>query len=208
MLDLYSGSKRWAKEIPPISFHEYFGAVWTPFFFHEIAAQMDEAKLSFVGSIDMASNRSDLCIPDQAMQHFRKLQTLEDQELFKDCLVNRVFRRDLFIKGERRLTLKEQVQALQSLQFMLTKAREECGLNKVELDGVMATMPSDPYDKLLDALAVGSANGRNVARAARGGLKGRRDVYWRYPRLVRLKICHADSRSRNGERNCASTKWL
>jgi len=144
---------------PIYLFHEYFGEEWTPFFFHEIAAQMDEAKLSFVGSIDMAFNRRDLCIPDNAMHHFLKLRTVEDQELFKDCWVNQSFRRDLFIKGGRRLTPKEQVQALRPLRFMLKKPREKCGLSRVKVGGIMVSLPADPYDNLLDALAKGPQTG-------------------------------------------------
>ena len=140
-------------------FHEYFGAQWTPFFFHEVAAQMDSAKLSFLGATNMASNRIDFCIPGEAKDQFLKLRNVADQELFKDALVNQGYRCDLFIKGGRPLTLKQQIKTLESLRFMLAKARKECLLDKVNLPGIVVTVAADPYDKFLDALAKGPQSG-------------------------------------------------
>lgn len=156
-------------------FHEYFNPHWAPFFFHEVAADMAKAELTFVGSADMAFNNLDLAIPATLRGAFESMSTTADQELLKGVRANQTFRRDLYFKGTPdRLPLDEQVAALKALHFGLSRARAECTL-KVEIPAGVANLPDKPFAALLDALAKAPVSGQALRSLLPEGQIGDRD---------------------------------
>lgn len=78
--------------------HEFFPRHWTPFYFEDVASDMDRCGLAFVGSIPGWMNIRDLAIP----QKFRGLlDTAPSRLVFethKSFVLNEMFRRDLYVK--------------------------------------------------------------------------------------------------------------
>jgi SAM-dependent methyltransferase len=160
---------------PTYVFHEYFNPHWSPFFFHEVAADMAKAELGFVGSINMASNNLDLAIPATLRSAFDSMTTTADQELLKGIWANQTFRRDLFVKGPlQRLSLDEQVAALKALHFGLSRSRADCTL-KVAVPAGNANLPDKPFATFLDAMAKAPVSGAALRNLLPEGQIGDRD---------------------------------
>ena len=83
----------------PYAAHEYFGAHWQPMYFADVAAEMAERDLGFIGQLPLYLNYRDLTIPPSAMDLFRQVTDRASFESLKDFAINEFFRGDLYIKG-------------------------------------------------------------------------------------------------------------
>ncbi len=146
---------------PAYVIHEYLGDSWKLYFFHEAAEEMERAKLTFIGSARIGQARVDLCLPADARKHLTRFNNPGTLELFKDIWHNQTFRQDLYVKGVTRLTPQKQVELMTPLRFGLARPRENCAL-QVPVPAGQATLPEDPYGKLLDALAGGIKTGGDL----------------------------------------------
>ncbi len=146
---------------PAYVIHEYLNENWRPFFFHEVADELSEAKLSFVGSADLLMNVKDLCLPPRAHANLDNYRGTAAKELYKDVWHNQKFRQDIFVKGVAKLTEAQQLQILSAMRFCLIRNRSTCALN-IEAPAGEATLADDPYALLLDALADGIKTGAEL----------------------------------------------
>jgi Predicted methyltransferase regulatory domain len=102
--------------------HEYLNQYWRPLFHYEVVSMFTVAKLDYISVAEIdATFESCFFTPEQ----HAILQTITDSillEQVKDTFLNRKFRRDLFVRGARKLTPVEQrIQLFESIQFTLTK---------------------------------------------------------------------------------------
>jgi hypothetical protein len=79
--------------------HEYLHAHWVPMYFSQVAAEMAEHDLYFVGQLPLYLNYRDLAIPASLAGVFEKVNDRITFETMKDYATNQFFRRDVFIKG-------------------------------------------------------------------------------------------------------------
>jgi len=79
--------------------HEYFGADWHPMYFADVAAEMMERSLGFIGQLPLYLNYRDLTIPASAMDLFRGVSDRASFESLKDFAINEFFRGDLYVKA-------------------------------------------------------------------------------------------------------------
>ncbi len=164
-----------ARRSPTYVFHEYFNPHWTPFFHHEVAAEMAGAALTYAASTNIAWNNRDLSVPSNLNAVFDSFTSSGDQELLKGVWTNQPFRRDIYVKGEAEpLTSGEQVAALEALYFGLAKDRSACPL-KVSVPAGVATLPDKPFSPLLDALQKSPVSGKDLRRLLPDGAVGDRD---------------------------------
>ncbi|MGH8259599.1 MAG: methyltransferase regulatory domain-containing protein, partial [Steroidobacteraceae bacterium] len=87
------------KSPPDYLAHEYLGDSWELFYSVDVAQEMAEAALSFVGSATLADNHPLLVIDDAAAEALASLRTPRQRQLAADFAANRRFRRDVFIRG-------------------------------------------------------------------------------------------------------------
>lgn len=82
--------------------HEFLTAHWRPVFFEDLCADLAPAKLDHVGSAGFHENIPDLLFsPEQRAIH-DSLPMGAPREFLKDLVLQRPFRRDVFIRGLRR----------------------------------------------------------------------------------------------------------
>lgn len=79
--------------------HEYFNHDWTPFYFEDVANQLAEAKLSFVGSLNFLDHFDDISLSQQQRDLLSSEVDPVRREGLRDFVVNQLFRTDLFCKG-------------------------------------------------------------------------------------------------------------
>ncbi|MCA3572289.1 MAG: methyltransferase regulatory domain-containing protein, partial [Aestuariivirga sp.] len=143
---------------PSYVVHEYLNEIWQPFFFSDVARDMDGAKASFIGQADLRFNRVEFCLTQQGRKVHERMTTLPDRELVKDVWVNQRFRQDIYMKGGERITLSQQVSLLSAQNFRLKRARADCALH-AKVPAGTAALPADPYGRMLDMMAAGPAAG-------------------------------------------------
>ncbi len=150
--------------------HEYFNAEWNPFYYSEVAGDLQGAKLGFLASANLMDDIPEVNLtPDQAAL----LEGIADpalRETVRDYIVNQQFRRDLFIKGRVDMTSWEVEHRWLDARFALSALRGDIAL---KVNGALgeATLHADVYGPILDGLADGPRTLREVMAAT--GLAGR-----------------------------------
>ncbi|HYF57117.1 MAG TPA: methyltransferase regulatory domain-containing protein [Salinarimonas sp.] len=91
------------RQSPTYLAHEYLNGHWRPRYVTEIAAELEEAKLGFVGSARLAENELPIAVPAAAAALLEGIDDPLRRELLKDYWANRPFRADVFQKGAPRI---------------------------------------------------------------------------------------------------------
>jgi hypothetical protein len=80
--------------------HEFLNETWQPFYSVDVADEMAEAQLTFLGSATLADNHPMLVIEESAAEVMKTLATPRQVHLAMDFATNRRFRRDIFIRND------------------------------------------------------------------------------------------------------------
>ncbi len=170
--------------------HEYFNRHWHPTPFAELAESLTGAKLTFVASADPLERVTALHLTSAQQAALTEIPDAVFREAVRDFMVNRLFRRDYWIKGPRRLSAAERLEAIRQQRIMLTTHRPDVGRT---VSGGLGggDMAANIFEPLLDALAdhaprtVGQIADAMEPRGLRFGqvyealtvLEGKRDVF-------------------------------
>jgi SAM-dependent methyltransferase len=83
--------------------HEFMNDHWHPFYSSDVADEMANAKLTFVGSATLAENHLELLGSDELQAKVKAQPTQRLRQLFQDLAQNQRFRRDVFVRGHAQL---------------------------------------------------------------------------------------------------------
>jgi SAM-dependent methyltransferase len=162
-------AKKHLKELPeyPASYtmHEYLNANWSPAFFHDVSASMAQAKLTYAGQVDHVWNRDDLILPPEANVFRERLSSVEDTEFLKDMWHGNTFRKDIYIKGSRRVTLPEFEQIAAPLRFAPVKKPHELTFEMNTPRGKF-DMSAQLFEPVLERLKKGIVTGAELTEIA------------------------------------------
>lgn len=87
-------------------FGEIFNPVWDLFYSHEIAQEMQNIGLNFVGRADLSANHQNQKLTPNLKKHYNELEKSEEKELFLDYAFNTQFRSDVFIRNGKKNSSK------------------------------------------------------------------------------------------------------
>lgn len=141
--------------------HEYFNRDWTPFYFADVAAELGEAKLTYVGSAHLLDHIDAVNLSEAQQKLLADNPDPVRREGLRDFIVNQQFRRDVFIKGALPHTIASSREAWLDTRFVLSTARADVPLKVTGALGE-ATLHADTYEPLLDAFASGPKTLRQV----------------------------------------------
>jgi SAM-dependent methyltransferase len=132
--------------------HEYFNSHWHPMPFSQTASLLEDAKLSFAASAHTLDQADVINLSADAQKLISEISDPMFQQTVRDYFINQQFRRDIFIKGPRRLPPLEQLRRLQSQPFVLVVAPED---RPEKVKGALgeATLQEEVYKPLTEALA-------------------------------------------------------
>ncbi len=102
--------------------HEYLNEHWTPLYHADVAHDMAQAKLAFVGSAMLLENYPDLTLTTEQRQLLAGIPPGSVRETFKDYFLARSFRQDIFVRGPRGLSRIRQEERLRQLRLALIAA--------------------------------------------------------------------------------------
>jgi SAM-dependent methyltransferase len=109
--------------------HEYLNENWTPMYHADVTRELAAAKLAYVGSATLLENFPDLSLAPQQRRLLGEVATPSFRETLKDYFMARSFRRDVFVRGARRMSEAAQAATLRDLRLSLavppTRLRHE-----------------------------------------------------------------------------------
>lgn len=157
--------------------HELFNADWTPFHFGDLAAQLAEAKLGFLGAANVFDHVDDAALSPQQLQALASEQDKIERENLRDILLNEQFRTDLFVKGRLPFSERASVGRWFETPFVLL---QNYGGGKIKLNWrkgevavahqhyapILQALRGGPQTvrELLDAGAFGAMNWAEISR--------------------------------------------
>jgi SAM-dependent methyltransferase len=134
--------------------HEFMNAAWRPAFHADVALALREAKLDWVASAELLENFSQLMLPDEARGVLDRFDEPLMRELVKDMCLDRGLRRDVFVRGARRLSALERDAALGEAMLALACPVEQF-IWEHDVPVGKATIERDFFGPIIDALAKG-----------------------------------------------------
>jgi SAM-dependent methyltransferase len=135
--------------------HEYFNRDLNPLYHADVADELSEAKLSFVGSAALLDNLDVVNFTTEQQNFLQSIDDRTERETLRDFLLNQQFRRDVFIKGAVPLTPDESRTRWLKTRFVLSTLRETVPLKVTGALGE-AELQEAVYQPILDGLADGA----------------------------------------------------
>jgi hypothetical protein len=132
--------------------HEYFNRDWLPIHFSTIANMLESAKLQFACSAHYLDSVNALNFTAEQQALLNEVPQGVFRETARDFLVNQQFRKDLWVKGARRLSAIEQTEALRKERVVLVSHRSDVSL-KLNLAVGEVSLNESVYVPILDLLA-------------------------------------------------------
>lgn len=132
--------------------HEYFNANWDPMPFSAVADHLSEAKLTYAANAAIVENLSAISLPAGAHQILQAIRDPIMRETTRDYFVNSQFRRDIFVKGARSMSLYDHGKRVEKERFVLLGDPENCPEKVATVIGE-AELRADIYKPLCKALA-------------------------------------------------------
>lgn len=132
--------------------HEYFNRDWEPMPFATLSDWLAPAKLSYACSAHYLDHVDIINMTPEQQQFLQNIPDAGFRETVRDYMINQQFRRDYWVKGARKLSVLQQVEALKALRIVLTQYRPDVSL---EVNSVLgkASLQDTVYAPILDVLA-------------------------------------------------------
>jgi len=141
--------------------HELLTRDWQAFAFADVAAELAEAKLTYLGSANLTDHVDRVNFTEEQQRLLGGIADPLTSESARDMIVGRQFRRDVFVKGFTRLaTLPERERWLQT-RFVLSNPAKDVALTFETPLGTLQLRP-EIYRPVIDALAEGPITVREL----------------------------------------------
>lgn len=134
--------------------HEYMHKHWQPMYFADVARDLADAKLDFAGSADPSANYHGLFLSAEKLELVKSNPDAIFTETIKDYFLNTSFRKDVFVRGARRMTPARQAEWLARTGLQLLVPRDTATLSLKLPNGEVNARP-EIYNPVLDALERG-----------------------------------------------------
>lgn len=145
--------------------HEYFNRDWDLMAFSEVARILGEAKLGFAASAHLLDHIDGINLSQDGAKLLGGIQHPVLRQSVRDYLVNQQFRRDVFVKGLRRITPLDRSEMLSAQGFMLTTPPADVPL-KVQGAIGEGTLQEHIYRPLIEVLADNNHEPKSLRRIA------------------------------------------
>jgi len=133
--------------------HEYLNRDWQPMGFAEVAELVSQAKLEFATTATLTEHLDGASFPERAKKLLDDAKHPLLRETVRDYLVNQRFRRDIFVKGLRRLSGEARDERFARTRFVLRAQPSKLLGAKIPLPFGEAELKPETYGGLSAALA-------------------------------------------------------
>lgn len=139
------------KHNPHYIAHEYLNLDWDLMYFTDVVDMFRNAKLDFAATALPVEALERLGVSEEAWEFLRKIDAPLLREQMRDYFVNRQFRKDLFVRGLRRLSTFEQQRRILETRYVLLRPAEDVTL-KITTGTSEVKLTEEIYRPLLDFL--------------------------------------------------------
>ncbi|BBK44961.1 hypothetical protein STVA_49810 [Allostella vacuolata] len=143
--------------------HEYFVRHWEPTPHSTVAAHMEGAKLSFVGTCDVIDSIDRYVMAPEVAKIVAEIPAGPIRETASDLVRNNSFRRDVYVRGPVPMTAAEHQAQMAGTRFALVRRRDQCKLT-LKFPVGQVELNAQAFDPLLDHLVQGPATVADLAR--------------------------------------------
>lgn len=144
--------KKIAAQNPQYLAHEYFNSEWNCMYFTDVAQALASAKLDWTCTAVPLDAVDVVNLTQQGQDFLRGLGHPLLREQARDYFVNQQFRKDLFVRGARRLSAAEQREQLLNTRFVLLCQAADVPLKVMGALGE-AGLQEQVYRPFIDAFA-------------------------------------------------------
>ena len=146
----------------PYVVHEYLNPHWQPFYFADIARELGEQDLHFVGQIPLAANLRELALPPALKELAKPITDRIAYETFKDFALNEAFRSDVYVKGTPARTESAAREVFERTPFGTLSAPAQMK-REVRLSFHTLSYTGPVYDAVLGAIGEAPASAAELA---------------------------------------------
>lgn len=132
--------------------HEYFNREWNVMYFADVADRLADAKLDFAATASPLDTIAAIQLSAEAQAMMQEITHPVLREQIRDYFMFTQFRKDIFMRGTRRLSDRERGQYLAEMRFVLMTAPEDIP-RKVQGALLEGNLQAEVYDPLLATLA-------------------------------------------------------
>ncbi len=132
--------------------HEYLNENWLPLYHVEVAREFATAKLAYTGSATLLENFPDLSLTPEQKARLDTIGPPSLRETFKDYVIPKLLRRDVFVRGARRMPHQYQQDVLRRLRLALVIPRG-AATTTIQAPLGEASISEKVYVPIFDALA-------------------------------------------------------
>jgi len=150
--------------------HEYLHKHWQPLYFADVARDLADAKLDYVGSAELAHAYPALFFTPEKLAIIDGSADHVFRETLKDYFLNTSFRKDVFVRGPRAMSALRQKELLQDLELVALVPHGSANL-RLKLGNAEIDARPEIYNPVLEALHHGPKSIRELALLPE--LKGR-----------------------------------
>lgn len=132
--------------------HEYMHRHWQPMYHVDVARDLADAKLEYAGSADLPFAYQGLYLTPERMALLSSVSDRGVRETILDYFFNTSFRKDIFVRGARRINGVRQMEHLSQMGLALNVPRSEVNLT-MKLSVGEVNGREEVYAPVLDAIA-------------------------------------------------------
>lgn len=145
--------------------HEYFNKNWICMYFSEVAEILQSAKLDFVCTSEAYEATPQFIFPAEISDFLNTMENPIMREQVKDYFLNRQFRKDIYIKGCRKINKFEMFKRLTEMNYVLMTRGDLP--KKINFGRGQLTLPSDIVEKIQNHLAADNYKPKNLRELAK-----------------------------------------
>lgn len=132
--------------------HEYMNRDWRPMYFSDLADWLEPTKLTYAAAAPLLEQQESVNMLPTQSAVLAEVTDPSFRETVRDYITGQQFRRDLWIRGPRRMTPIEHAELLRTKRFILTTPRAEVPLKLSAAQGEV-TLQEGVYNPILDFMA-------------------------------------------------------
>lgn len=136
--------------------HEYLNRDWHPMYFADMAAWLEPAKVGYACSASYFDDFGPCLFNGEQEKLMAEVAQTPLAQTVKDFILNKRFRRDLWVKGARRLNPTQLEQVRKQQRFVLTSRREAVSLTASNYQNT--SLIPEIFNPVLDILADGQVH--------------------------------------------------
>jgi SAM-dependent methyltransferase len=134
--------------------YEYMHRHWKPMYHADMVGDLAESRLDYVGSAELVMAFPPLYLRPEYLALVESIQDAKFRETVKDCLLNTEFRKDVFVRGARRITESKRLAWMRKTGLVLTSAASPV-LPTIRVSNTQVSAEPELYDPLISALSKG-----------------------------------------------------